>query len=134
MLRRKLQGYWNYYGVIVIIGSLAAGYHFYHSDGAIRVRTKDVDCILEPFQEAVSAGQDTARRLLDAGWQRRQKGKHVEPGDEDTPEDQLPAVRLYPPGVDPEDADAWFLEFLTVPESEATPEKHWTRMPIEEGH
>jgi len=117
---------------IVIIGSLAAGYHFYHGQGGISVRTKDVDCILEPFQEAVSAGQDTARRLLDAGWQRRQTGEHVEPGDESTPE--LPAVRLYPPGVDPEAVDAWFLEFLTVPESEHTPEKNWTRMPIEEGH
>ena len=121
-------------GNIVIIGSLAAGYHFYHGNRAISVRTKDVDCILEPFQEAVSAGRETARQLLDAGWQRRQKGEHVEPGDESTPEDQLPAVRLYPPGVDPEDADAWFIEFLTVPESEDAPEKSWTRMSIEEGH
>jgi len=61
---------------IVIIGSLAAGYHFFGDDESKAVRTKDVDCVLEPFHAAVGAGQSIARQLLDAGWQRRMKGDH----------------------------------------------------------
>lgn len=119
---------------IVIIGSLAAGYHFFGDDPEKAVRTKDVDCVLEPFHAAVGAGQDIARELLDAGWQRRLLGDHQEPGTADTPEDELPAVRLYPPGADPNSEEAWFVEFLTVPESADTSGKKWTRLPIEEGH
>jgi uncharacterized protein YjlB len=45
---------------IVVIGSLAAGYHFFKDDPTKAVRTKEVDCVLAPFQTAVSAGQSTA--------------------------------------------------------------------------
>tara|TARA_R110000850_G_scaffold187108_7_gene312970 strand:- start:763 stop:1686 length:924 start_codon:yes stop_codon:yes gene_type:complete len=119
---------------IVVIGSLAAGYHYFHDDGSMGVRTKDVDCVLEPFQQAVNAGKDTVRALLDAGWKRRMIGDHIELGDESTPEDELPAVRLYPPDIDPEEEGAWFIEFLTVPENEDSPAKKWTRLPLDEGH
>ena len=51
---------------IIVIGSLAAGYHFFGEDGAEGVRTKDVDCVLEPFAAAVEAGQTITRQLLDA--------------------------------------------------------------------
>lgn len=119
---------------IVIIGSLAAGYHFFGQDATKAVRTKDVDCVLEPFHAAVGAGQSIARELLDAGWQRRLLGEHLQPGDAHTPVDQLPAVRLYPPGVDPNSEEAWFMELLTVPESAADDEKTWTRLPLAEGH
>jgi hypothetical protein len=57
---------------IVVIGSLAAGYHFFGEDPTKAVRTKDVDCVLAPFQAAVGAGQTIARQLLDADWKRRQ--------------------------------------------------------------
>jgi len=119
---------------IVIIGSLAAGYHFFGEDKSKAVRTKDVDCVLEPFHAAVGAGQIIARQLLDAGWQRRTQGDHQRPGDEHTPVDQLPAVRLYPPKVDPDSEEAWFIELLTVPESATGTGKEWTRLPLAEGH
>lgn len=119
---------------IVVIGSLAAGYHFFGDDSAKAVRTKDVDCVLAPFQAAVDAGQTIARQLLDAGWKRRMEGDHQEPGNADTPEDKLPAVRLFPPGVDPDSEDAWFIELLTVPESSEDHGRKWTRLPLEEGH
>lgn len=119
---------------IVVIGSLAAGYHFFGDDPTKAVRTKDVDCVLAPFQAAVGAGQSIARQLLDAGWKRRIEGDHQQPGDADTPVDKLPAVRLFPPGVDPNSEDAWFIELLTVPESPENHGRKWTRLPLAEGH
>jgi hypothetical protein len=118
---------------IVIIGSLAAGYHFFGDDESKAVRTKDVDCVLEPFHAAVGAGQSIARQLLDAGWQRPVHGDHQNPGNEQTPVRQLPAVRLYPPDADPDSEEAWFIELLTVPESPKINEP-WTRLPLAEGH
>jgi len=119
---------------IVVIGSLAAGYHFFGNDPSKAVRTKDVDCVLAPFHAAVGAGQTITRQLLDEGWQRRTEGDHQSLGNETTPVDQLPAVRLYPPGVDPDSEKAWFLELLTVPESPEDHGRKWTRLPLAEGH
>jgi len=119
---------------IVVIGSLAAGYHFFGEDPTKAVRTKDVDCVLAPFQAAVGAGQSIARQLLDVGWKRRIEGDHQQPGDPSTPVDKLPAVRLFPPNVDPDSKDAWFIELLTVPESPEDHGRKWTRLPLEEGH
>jgi len=119
---------------IVVIGSPAAGYHFFGEDPPKAVRTKDVDCVLAPFQAAVGAGQSIARQLLDAGWKRRMEGDHQQPGDPSTPVDKLPAVRLFPPDVDPDSEDAWFIELLTVPESSEDHGRKWTRLPLAEGH
>lgn len=119
---------------IIIIGSLAAAHAYFGTDPSKGVRTKDVDCVLEPFSIAVETGQNIVRELLDAGWLRRQQGEHQEPGDENTPPDQLPAVRLHPPGVDPDSEGAWFLEFLTVPESADEPGKSWTPLKLREGY
>ena len=121
-------------GNIVVIGSLAAGYHFFKNDPSKAVRTKDVDCVLAPFHAAVGAGQAIARQLLDEGWQRRMAGDHQQPGNAGTPVEQLPAVRLYPPRVDPDSEDAWFIELLTVPESTKDEGCKWTRLPLDEGH
>lgn len=102
---------------IVIIGSLAAGYAFFGEDEQMAVRTKDIDCLLKPFQVAVEKGQAIARQLLDAHWQPKQDGDFSQPGSPETPDSDLPAIRLYPPGVDPADPNAWFIELLTEPES-----------------
>lgn len=118
---------------IVIIGSLAAGHAFFADDGTKAVRTKDVDCILEPFETAASTAQDITRALLDAGWQRRVTGDHTTPGSAATPDSELPAVRLYPPHTDIHSADAWFIELLTVPESEHLAMRSWTRVTLKEG-
>lgn len=119
---------------IVVIGSLAAGYHFFGNDPSKAVRTKDVDCVLAPFHAAVGAGQSITRQLLDVGWQRRTEGEHQQLGNETTPVEKLPAVRLYPPGVDPKSEEAWFIELLIVPESTEDQGQIWTRLPLAEGH
>jgi hypothetical protein len=119
---------------VVIIGSLAAGYHFFGDDAEKAVRTKDVDFMLEPFHAAVGAGQKIARQLLAAGWRPKGTGGHHAPGDANTPEDQLPAVRLYPPGMEVNSERAWFIELLTVPEPFSTREKEWTRLELDGGH
>lgn len=38
---------------IIIVGSLAAGYHFFSDDPEAAVMTKDVDCLLSPNVRAV---------------------------------------------------------------------------------
>jgi hypothetical protein len=119
---------------MVIIGSLAAGYHFFRNDATKAVRTKDVDCVLEPFHAAVGAGQSIARQLIDAGWRQRQLSDDKNPGNAQTPEDDLPAIRLYPPGAVHNSEDAWFIELMTVPESDEGHGKKWTRLPLAEGH
>ncbi len=113
---------------VIIIGSLAAAYHFFGNDNSRGVRTKDIDCVLAPHIVAVQTGESTAQTLLDAGWQRRSEGGWDKPGTDETPDDKLPAVRLYPPG-----SKEWFLEFLTVPESENDDRKKWTRIKLKDG-
>ena len=121
---------------VVIIGSLAAGYHFFRDDGTRSVRTKDVNCVLEPHHLAVAAGQSVTRQLLRAGWKPAASGPHSQPGTADTPTEQLPAVRFYPPGRRGKSGAAsgeWFIELFTVPASEDQPAQSWTRLPLGDG-
>lgn len=119
---------------IVIIGSLAAGYAFFGEHEQMAVRTKDIDCLLKPFQVAVEKGQAIARQLLDAGWQPKRDGDFSKPGTPQTPDHDLPAIRLYPPEVALTDPNAWFIELLTEPESTASQGRQFTRVVLDEGH
>lgn len=112
---------------IIIIGSLAAAYWLFRPDDSFTVRTKDVDCVLSPRISALKTGREVATKLLDAGWRPRREGQFPAPGNSRTPEDQLPAVRLFPPGE-----KQWFLELLTEPESETQEELRWVRLPLNE--
>jgi hypothetical protein len=114
---------------MIIIGSLAAGYHFFANDRDLYVRTKDIDSVLCPRREAVRSGRDVAEQLLRNGWQHRQAGSHAEPGTIDTPDEDLPAVRLEPP-----DSSEWFLEFLTEPERGDASGRRWLRLELSTGH
>jgi hypothetical protein len=60
---------------VIIIGSLAAGYHFFAGDGQRSIRTKDVDCMFSPHAKAVAAAGQVAERLLASAWQPRKEGK-----------------------------------------------------------
>jgi len=119
---------------IVVIGSLAAGYVYFGQDNQMAVRTKDIDCLLKPHRLAARKGQDIARQLLDAGWHPKRDGDFSEPGTQQTPDDDLPAIRLYPPRVDPSNSNAWFIELLTEPESTNSQGRSFTRVILDEGH
>jgi hypothetical protein len=114
---------------IIIIGSLAAGYHFFAGDKALYVRTKDIDSVLRPRNQAVESGRTIAEALIAAGWKQRVDGDHGQPGDAATPDDKLPAVRLHPP-----DNTEWFMEFLTEPEKGDMGGRRWLRLALSTGH
>ncbi len=108
---------------MIVIGSLAVGFRYFGQAEKMVVRTKDADCLLSPNFEAVQAGVAITEQLLDTKWSLRSEGDWTEPGNENTPDDQLPMVRLHPP----QNKD-WFLELLTVPESATNREKTLQRM------
>jgi len=94
---------------IIVIGSLAAGYHF-RGNRKGPVRTKDVDCMLYPRQEAVVSAEAIADRLLANGWKHRTQGGWGEPQSRPEPLDDLSGIRSS--------EEPWFIELLTPPGSE----------------
>jgi hypothetical protein len=100
----------NCRGDIIIIGSLAAAYHFFGDDPQSSVTTKDVDCMLSPNVRAIRNGKAVAKRLFAEGWQLRKDQKWDKPGDAATPTVDLPFVRLHPPGN-----TEWYLELVAAP-------------------
>ena len=117
---------------VIIIGSLAAGYYFFAGDGQRSIRTKDVDCMFSPYASAVAAAEDVTEQLLAAAWEQRTEGDWGKPGDANTPEAQLPLVRLKPPG-DRGGAD-WFLELLGAPDGATEQSKSFHRVKTTAGH
>jgi len=113
---------------VIIIGSLAAGYYYRDQLKGMAVRTKDADCLLSPRVAALKAGIAIAEELRDAGWEFKKTKGHKVPGTEDTPDAELPAVRLSPPGK-----IEWFIELLTVPESPGDRGPRWTRLKTKYG-
>lgn len=114
---------------IIIIGSLAAGYHFFGEDKNLYVRTKDIDSVLRPRNTAVKSAEAVAEKLIGAGWEHKEDGNHGKPGDQNTPDDKLPAVRLHPP-----DTKDWFIELLTEPSPGDQGDRRWLRVKLSTGH
>lgn len=95
---------------LIIIGSLAAGYHYFGNDRSKAIRTKDVDAMFSPHAMAAGAARKVTETLLAANWSVRREGEYGEPGDANTPDDKLPLVRLKPPHQ-----AQWFLELMSAP-------------------
>ena len=59
---------------VVIIGSLAAGLHFFGGDSDAQVRTKDIDCLLSPRYELSDQGEWPSKNCsIKAGCSGRMK-------------------------------------------------------------
>jgi hypothetical protein len=106
---------------IIVIGSLAAAYHF--ADQVREISTKDVDGMLSPNALASRSGKLIAEQLFAAGWTLRKAVKWGRPGDASTPDHELPILRLHPPG----NTD-WFLELAAAPPPGGRDAKGWKRL------
>ncbi len=107
---------------VVVIGSIATAWQFRDVSGTASVATKDIDLLLRPSVDAVATAQTLGRELLEQGW-RPQFPDDRQAGKSDTPEDQLPVLRLIPP----RDEGFWFVELLAEPPVGQKDRKHWTR-------
>lgn len=119
----------EFHKLIIVVGSLAAGFHFFRNDEGREVRTKDIDCVVSPRVEALTAGKVITEHLLEAGWQPIPHEGRTFPASPETPDAQLPVIRLYPPK-----RSGWFLEFLTVPDPEDESNRQWMRVELKGGH
>jgi hypothetical protein len=88
-----------------------------------------IDCLLSPQLRAQASGRKTAEALLAKGWRMRQGTEWSQPGDATNPTDQLPIVRLVPPGE-----DQWFLELLSSPEEGQQTGRRFQRLETDFGH
>lgn len=118
---------------VIIIGSLAAGYHFFSGDGARAIRTKDVDCLFSPHSKAVAAATEVTDQLLQVNWRIREGQGWSQPGTQEDREEDLPMVRLRPPG---DATSPWFLELLSAPPAfePGAPGKKLRRVETRIGH
>lgn len=108
---------------VVVIGSIATAWAFRDVSGTHAVATKDIDLLLRPAVDAVPTAESLGGQLLEDGWE-PQYPNGIRPGDSETPEDQLPALRLSPPG----EPGTWFVELLAEPIAGQATRKHWRRI------
>ncbi|MBN8742079.1 MAG: hypothetical protein BGP24_17940 [Lysobacterales bacterium 69-70] len=107
---------------VVVVGSIAAAWAFRDVSGAHAVATKDIDLLLRPAVDALATATSLGRIWLDEGWQ-PQFTHGRRPGDDATPDDELPALRLQPPG----ERTGWFVELLGEASPDQVTRKHWRR-------
>ena len=113
---------------VVVIGSIASAWAFRDVSGTNSVATKDIDLLLLPAVDAVANAESLGQELLAEGW-KPQYPNDIEPGAADTPDDQLPALRLRPP----QDGPFWFVELLAEPPRDQATRKHWQRIRTDVG-
>jgi hypothetical protein len=106
---------------VVVIGSIASAWAFRDVSGTHTVATKDIDLLLRPAVDAIATAEWLGQSLLETGWL-PQFPNGIAPGRPDTPDDELPALRLRPP-----DGGSWFIELLAEPSLGQASRKHWRR-------
>lgn len=107
---------------VVVIGSIATAWAFRDISGHATVATKDIDLLLRPAIEATATAETLAQQLLDLDWQPIFPNDR-QPGTADTPDDELPALRLSPPG----EHEGWFVELLGAPQPDQAERRTWRR-------
>jgi hypothetical protein len=109
---------------VLVVGSLAAAYHFrdtIHRDG---IATKDADCVIHPAG-ALMECQAIATQLLSDGWRRRDD---CSPREQPEPDTALRAIRLNPPST-----DAYFIELLAFPDVGQKEAVRWIPFQLSDG-
>lgn len=107
---------------ILIVGSLAAAYHFRGAIARDGIATKDADVVVQPAG-ALAECRRIAQRLLDAKWRRKDDCfPRAAPGDD------ARAIRLYPPS-----SEAFFIELLGYPEVGQVAAKAWIPIELNDG-
>jgi hypothetical protein len=109
---------------ILIIGSLAAAYHFRGKLQSGAINTKDADLVVRPAGATAECAK-IAQRLIDEKWRRTEKC-HAMP--EETSADQMRAIRLFPPH-----SNAYFVELLGFPEKEQVEAIKWVKIKLDDG-
>ncbi len=112
---------------ILLVGSLAAAYHYRAERANQPVRTKDADVIVQPagaFHECIQIAQ----RLLDLDWRPTEK-RRCRPFPFDNPMSELDVIRLHPPQT-----DLYFIELLGLPLPEQREPKLEVAVQLRDGY
>lgn len=109
---------------VLVVGSLAAAYHYRDHLRQPAVNTKDADIIVQPAG-AVEECRTIALRLLKDGWKRRfnctASPAGVPPGKDNV-------IRLLPPR-----SDAYFIELLALPPADQREARIWIPCELDDG-
>jgi len=107
---------------VVVVGSIAAAWHFRDVSGSAAVATKDIDLLLRPSVDAVTTAQALGRLLVEEGWRPTYPPGWSAAGST-SPAERLPALRLSPP----DGQESWFIELLAEAPVGQLERKHWAR-------
>lgn len=107
---------------VVVVGSIAAAWHFRDVSGSAAVATKDIDLLLRPSVDAAATARALGQGLVDEGW-RPTYPPGWSPAGSTSPTEELPALRLSPP----DGQESWFIELLAEAPVGQIERKHWAR-------
>lgn len=108
----------------VIVGSLAAAYHFRGRLQRRAVNTKDADIVVHPAGDVRSC-RDMAEHLLAEGWVRTD---NCYPSPRAQPTSRLRAIRLHP-----KRSREYFIELLALPRRGQSKPLLWTPVRLSDG-
>ncbi len=110
-----------------VAGSLAAGFHFQDRLERHKIRTKDADIVVHAVGAHGGLGEQT-ETLLAQGWVWNLSVK-FSPGTAKTKAEELPFIRLFPPGM-----RDFFIEFLGQPKVGQRSSKSHGRVVVHGAH
>lgn len=109
---------------MLVIGSLAAAYHYRDQLAERAINTKDADIVIRPAG-AVRECREIAMRLLSNGWTHRENCvPQPSPGSSEAHH----VIRLCPPS-----GTSYFLEFLGFPDAGQTEAKLMIPIELDDG-